>query len=124
MQALVGANTVVFLLWQRASLRAQEQKVDSYLWMQQNFTSSYQTSIKEGRMHTLLTAAFSHRSLGHFAFNMIGVWSFTPALVAMMGARKFLGLYLGGAMVSTLSSALYQHSRDQDRSRSLGAVSI
>lgn len=49
----------------------------------------------------MLTSAFSQERFGHLVVNMLILYWFGPELVALMGARKFLALYLGGAVSSS-----------------------
>ena len=60
----MGANFGVFLLW----------RADTGLALR-NFTTSW-TAVKAGRVHTLVTAAFSQRDTMHLASNMIGLFFF------------------------------------------------
>jgi membrane associated rhomboid family serine protease len=67
MFALLGANAAVFGTWQYAI-----NKKDSKLLrvLNENFLLS-EANIKAGRYYTLVTNAFSHIAIGHFAFNMV-----------------------------------------------------
>lgn len=52
-----------------------------------------------GRVITMLTACFSHKSLTHFAFNHIAMWSFAVPLYYMMGQEPFLAFSLSAGGV-------------------------
>ncbi|XP_037075844.1 presenilins-associated rhomboid-like protein, mitochondrial [Pollicipes pollicipes] len=56
----------------------------------------------------MLLSGFSHYSFTHLAVNMFVLHSFSTGAVAMLGKEQFLGLYLSGALVSSLGSYLYK----------------
>ncbi|GKV35482.1 hypothetical protein SLEP1_g43744 [Rubroshorea leprosula] len=62
---LLVSNVAVFLLW-----RIADQK-----FMMNNFTISVE-NFKSGRLHTLITSAFSHIDIEHIVSNMIGLYFF------------------------------------------------
>jgi membrane associated rhomboid family serine protease len=98
--ALVGANIVVFLLWQAARTQP-----DLYQFMNANFLVSA-VRLAHGMWWTLITSAFSHAELWHIALNMIVLWSFGTLLERLLGWRAFLGLYMGSAVVASISHCL------------------
>ncbi|KAJ3343250.1 hypothetical protein HDU93_009234 [Gonapodya sp. JEL0774] len=61
--AIIAANSLVYLAWQVRPFQS---------FMAKSFLH-YPLS---GRSYTMLTSAFSQMSIGHFAFNMIALWSF------------------------------------------------
>jgi len=56
----------------------------------------------------MLLSAFSHYSFLHLAVNMFVLHSFSTGAVQLIGPEQFLGLYLSGALVSSLGSYLYK----------------
>jgi membrane associated rhomboid family serine protease len=98
--ALVGANIVVFLLWQAARMQP-----DLQVFMVRNFLVSA-VRLTHGMWWTLVTSAFSHFELWHIALNMIVLWSFGTLLERLLGWRAFLGLYMGSAVVASVSHCL------------------
>ncbi|KAL6616104.1 hypothetical protein ACP70R_038374 [Stipagrostis hirtigluma subsp. patula] len=62
---LIGANVAVFMLW----------RVADPGFMTRHFMISLD-NFKSGRLHTLLTSAFSHAELDHLFTNMIGLYFF------------------------------------------------
>jgi len=97
---LVGANIVVFLLWQAARTQP-----DLQVFMVRNFLVSA-VHVANGRWWTLITSAFSHFELWHIALNMIVLWSFGTLLERILGWRSFLGLYMVSAVVASVSHCL------------------
>lgn len=88
---LIIANTAVFLLW----------RVLDKDFMYKNFTISVD-NIKSGRVHTLITSAFSHIDTGHIVSNMIGLYFFGNNIARIFGPDYLLKLYLAGAVVGSI----------------------
>ncbi|XP_040963998.1 RHOMBOID-like protein 12, mitochondrial [Gossypium hirsutum] len=84
---LVLTNVAVFLLWRIADRR----------FMMDNFMVSLD-NFKSGRLHTLITSAFSHIDIEHIVSNMIGLYFFGYNIGRIFGPEYLLRLYLAGAM--------------------------
>ena len=99
---LIGINATVFAGWYQA-------QSDYHLrnLMNQNFLLSYYGVWRNWRVHTLLTSVFSHQSIGHLAGNMLTLYFFGTSAIAMLGARQFLSLYLGGGLFSSLCTVTW-----------------
>ena len=107
---LIGTNVLVHSEWQRADYQLSNRRDPSLLrWMSDNFTTGYRNVISDGRWHTLLTSAFSHRDPMHLAFNMLALWSFGGGMVQYLGVRRFLAVYLGGALAASLTGIAYRY---------------
>jgi rhomboid-like protein len=91
---ILVTNLVVFALW--FTLPAP--------LMAEHFLVSWR-HLEEGRIWTLLTAAFSHNILFHLLVNMIVLMSFGPPLERLMGAGRFLLFYVVAALVGSLAHA-------------------
>jgi membrane associated rhomboid family serine protease len=82
---------------------------------------------RNGQWYRLLTSGFLHADWAHLLFNMFAFYSFGPLVLSTLvqsygtgaGLGLFLGLYLGGIIVSDLPT-YFQH-RDDRNYRSLGA---
>ncbi|XP_010937724.1 RHOMBOID-like protein 12, mitochondrial isoform X2 [Elaeis guineensis] len=85
--SLIGANVAVFFLWRIADPK----------FMRNNFMISLD-NFKSGRLHTLLTSAFSHSDLDHLVTNMIGLYFFGTNIGRLFGPEFLLKLYLAGAL--------------------------
>lgn len=84
---LIIANVAVFLLWRIAD---PEFMFKNFVISLNNFTS--------GRLHTLITSAFSHIDVGHIISNMIGLYFFGTNIGRTFGPEFLLKLYLAGAI--------------------------
>ncbi|KAK9723029.1 hypothetical protein K7432_002237 [Basidiobolus ranarum] len=99
---LIGANVVVYGLWQYGIGSYQRFRDGSvFYFLQKNFLFTL-NNIKEGRLWTVLTYAFSHMDFTHIGFNMFALWTFGPPVMAVLGQKKFLALYLGSAVAGAL----------------------
>ncbi|KAK2053316.1 hypothetical protein LY76DRAFT_285575 [Colletotrichum caudatum] len=89
--ALVGLNALVSLAWRVPPL-----------W---RFLNRYFVLVHGmPRAVTMLTANFSHSSLGHLATNMVGLWFVGTALHDEVGRANFLAVYLASGAVGLLGS--------------------
>ncbi|KAK9116000.1 hypothetical protein Sjap_014947 [Stephania japonica] len=88
---LIVANAAVFMLW----------RVADPSFMRRNFTISVE-NFKNGRIHTLITAAFSHIEIEHLLSNMIGLYFFGNSIGRMFGPEYVMKLYLAGAVVGSI----------------------
>lgn len=87
---LIVTNVAVFLLWRVADRK----------FMVQNFMIQLD-NFKSGRIHTLITSAFSHKEAGHIISNMIGLYFFGKSIGHSFGPEFLLKLYLAGAIVGS-----------------------
>lgn len=114
---LIGANVAVYMLWQVADPS----------FMGRHFTVSLE-NFKSGRLHTVLTSAFSHTDTGHLFSNMLGLYFFGSSISSMFGPSFLLNLYVAGALVGStffLIEKAFRAPRKQvyagwDRSRQFG----
>ncbi|XP_078430148.1 RHOMBOID-like protein 12, mitochondrial [Wolffia australiana] len=95
--SLIGANVAVFILWRTVNPR----------FMMENFTISL-ANFKDGRLHTLITSAFSHMDVDHILFNMIGLYFFGSNIGNLFGPRFLLNLYLAGAISGSIFFLLHK----------------
>ncbi|TMW57314.1 hypothetical protein Poli38472_003239 [Pythium oligandrum] len=111
---LVVLNCAVTFNWQKVKRFPSRQPV-----MLRHFTTSTK-HLEEGRYYTLLTSVFSHADLGHLFANMVGLYFFGTQMCAVLGPRRFLGIYLGSGVLSSLATVLEQKFSDKV-SMNLGA---
>lgn len=88
---LLAANAAVFVLW----------RVLDKDFMYRNFMISVD-NFSSGRVHTLVTSAFSHIDMGHIVSNMIGLYFFGSNIARVFGPDYLLKLYLAGAVVGSV----------------------
>jgi membrane associated rhomboid family serine protease len=103
---IIGLNTLVFLGWQYAKEMARSLNDRTPLqFMYNNFTLGNH-SFKH--LHTFITAHFSHEEFVHFGINMFVFHSFGSTLISVLGARRFLGIYLLSGVISGCCSMAYK----------------
>lgn len=103
--AFVAVYFGVYLRWQRAATDLfQRHMPDWRLFMLENFTFGSR-NLFEGRWWTLFTSGFSHEEGWHLLFNLLGLLSFAPPVLAVAGVPSFIGLYLGANLVAVSASA-------------------
>ncbi|KAJ2540033.1 hypothetical protein EV175_006278, partial [Coemansia sp. RSA 1933] len=103
--AIIAINGAVFIMWYMAQARMKSFGDMSMLqWMTSNFTVSY-AGLTSGRVWTLLTPAFSHVDTMHMMINMFILHQFGGDIVRILGPRRFLGFYLGAAILGNFTSA-------------------
>ncbi|KAK4427691.1 RHOMBOID-like protein 12, mitochondrial [Sesamum alatum] len=93
---LIVTNVAVFMLWRIASPQFM---VKNFMISVDNFTS--------GRLHTLITSAFSHRDSWHLMSNMLGLYFFGSSIGRTFGPEYLLKLYLSGAIVGSIFYLAY-----------------
>lgn len=81
--SLIGLNVGVYALWQVNPSFARRHFVVSA------------AALSEGRIHTLVTSAFSHKEgMSHLLVNMISLYFFGRSVGGALGGRALLLLYL------------------------------
>jgi len=106
--SVIGTNVGVYLMWQYA-INSYKQFGDSH-WlniMGKHFISSPE-AVHNGRYHTLLTSAFSHKSLEHLGLNMLVLYSIGQGVIEAIGASRFLILYAGAGITASLVAVGYR----------------
>jgi membrane associated rhomboid family serine protease len=78
--------------------------------MVENFTVSAAGVLGHGRVHTLLTSVFSHSTPMHLGANMFTLYFFGSTAIGILGAQRFLALYLTGGLVSSVGHVLWSMS--------------
>jgi membrane associated rhomboid family serine protease/Tfp pilus assembly protein PilF len=61
-------------------------------------------TVGEHQWWRLLTSAFVHGGVWHVGMNMLGLWRIGPALEQRLGRARYLALYVGCIVVSSLAS--------------------
>ncbi|KAJ2881590.1 hypothetical protein IWW38_005778 [Coemansia aciculifera] len=103
---LIAANGVMFLVWTSANQRLRSLGDASMLrWLTRNCSTMW-VNLAEGRIWTLVTPAFSHVEPMHLFINMFVLYSFGTDVARMLGPGRFLGFYLGAAVVGNFVSAV------------------
>ncbi|KAG0007732.1 hypothetical protein BGZ80_004306, partial [Entomortierella chlamydospora] len=104
---IVAINVGVFLTWQYAEANARQFRDPKlFNFMLRNFTDSAQ-NLREGRIWTVVTSAFSHKEWYHILLNTLVLLSFGDPVWRMLGTARFLSVYLGSGIAASLSSVGY-----------------
>ncbi|KAL8111141.1 RHOMBOID-like protein 12, mitochondrial [Apium graveolens] len=111
-RGLIAANIAVFLLFRKASSQ----------FKRENFMISLD-NLKSGRLHTLVTSAFSHMDGGHLISNMIGLYIFGKRIGRAFGPEILLKLYLAGALVGSVFHLVYHAYKNPSKSKQMGDMS-
>lgn len=93
---LIITNVAVFMLWRIASPR----------FMLKNFMISVD-NFASGRLHTLVTSAFSHSDVWHLISNMVGLYFFGSSIGRTFGPEYLMKLYLSGALAGSVFYLVY-----------------
>lgn len=74
---------------------------------------------KDGQVYRLLTAGWVHADVTHLAFNMLTLWFFADKVTEVLGATRFLVLYVSTVVAAFIPTTL-RYMRKPEYS-SLGA---
>jgi membrane associated rhomboid family serine protease len=94
--AVVAANVAVFAAWRVPALRVA---------LNRHFVHSP----TGWRVHTALTAGFSHEGGFHLLANMYGLCLFMPLAASVLGAPQTLWLYTGGIIGASYLSTMVRY---------------
>ena len=92
---ITGVNLCVLAAWR-------VRRLDSF--MRNNFLHHFPP--QPNRTYTLLTSAFSHRTIPHFLFNSLALISFGSEVHQHLGSNQFWAFFTGGALASSVLSHL------------------
>lgn len=102
---LIAVNVAVFLAWHtlRDGSEPSTFMIDHFL------VSLHAVDGEHGfRYWTLLTSAFSHIDAAHLVFNLLSLWVFGRDVAAVLGAGRFLHLYVVGGILASFGHVLFQ----------------
>ncbi|CAF1163353.1 unnamed protein product [Adineta steineri] len=118
---IIAANGLVFATWKFSYANLRSNQDQRLLWfMTKNFMVSWDGVVRDKRVWTLLTSAFSHFDLTHFLINNLVLYSFGPLVLNYIGLKAFFELFIYSAVGCSLAHILYQ--KFYDRRPSLPAV--
>jgi membrane associated rhomboid family serine protease len=92
---IVKINILVFIFWMSGIIFNQQFMIDHFLvsW----------DGLRDGRIWTLVTSAFSHNMLFHLFINMYAFFGFGTVVENELGSLRFLWFYLAAAIVASLA---------------------
>lgn len=101
---IIAINAGVYLAWQSAiSTYRVTGDPTLFKFLRDNFLVDLR-NISAGRFWTLLTACFSHKDTSHALFNGLTFYFMAPAVMRLLGNKRFLALYFLGGISSSLAS--------------------
>lgn len=100
--SIIGVNVAVFAGWKLSDSNRQLRRI-----LFENFTVSSNGVLREFRIHTIITAIFSHSDVWHLGTNMVAVYFFGRNCLPMLGGPRFAALYVGGGLISSFSQILW-----------------
>ncbi len=116
---IIAVNIAVFVLWKLPDR-------ELFQFMLDHFLVSW-NGLRDGRVWTLLTSAFSHNMLFHFFLNMYVLKSFGSVVEIFLGAKRFLVFFVIASIASSLShslvSAFFMHDPRIPALGASGAIS-
>ncbi|MCJ1248164.1 hypothetical protein MMC30_005381 [Trapelia coarctata] len=109
---IIGTCVSVHLLTQYAESRAKETgNITPVKRIHEHLVLSAR-NVREGRWWTLLTHTFTHFTLTHMAFNMLGLWTFGRPMVMLFGVRNFLALWVGAGITGGAASLMVESANN------------
>ena len=114
---LIGINTAVFLLTLLLG------RVPLFGYFVRYCALVPADVVEHGFIWQIVTYSFLHLALGHWFWNMIGLWMFGSAIENAWGTRRFLELYfIGviGAAITTIALS-FAHILGDTGARTIGA---
>lgn len=133
--SVIGTNVGIYGLWQYGINNYKQFGDPGTLnFMFKHFMNS-SDAWHNGRWHTLLTSAFSHKDLNHLGINMLVLYSIGQGVIEAVSASRFLLLYCGAGIAGSLGTLIYRNylrpvlenrtgTRDPPSIGSLGASGI
>ena len=113
--AIIGLNSAVFAAWQYAQ-RPEQWQLNRRL--AKHFMLSWD-GIKAGHHYTMITSAFSHQGLKHFAFNMYSLYTLGSELAwcPAIGGAGMVALAAGSGIMGSFAWLYDRKMKDEARSR-------
>lgn len=101
---IIGANGVVFGLW----FLSENDRRLRYI-LSKYFTISSYGFLQQHLYLNAVTSMFSHTDLMHFLVNMFVFHSFGGSVIHTVGTLKFLMIYFGGGIISSLCQVMWPY---------------
>jgi membrane associated rhomboid family serine protease len=106
--SLIGTCASVYAYTQYAESTAKETRNIGPLKRVHEHLVLSARNVREGRSWTILTHTFTHLTLTHLAFNMLGLWMFGKPVIMLYGVRRFLALWVGAGITGGVTSLMVE----------------
>jgi len=103
---LIASNVAVFALWKLPLLDLHT--------MQRHFTLGA-SDLRQGRLLNTITCAFSHNTLDHLFFNMLGLYVFGRPIAQMLGPARLLSFYVIFGMAGSAAFLVHEEWKARQR---------
>ena len=115
---LLGINTGIFLLLYLLGMM----RVPAGAWVVE-YLALRPADVVHGWLWEMVTYSFIHFEIGHWFFNMLGIWMFGSAFEGAWGTRRFLELYFIGVVGAALTTVAlaYPHVLGNPATPTIGA---
>ena len=81
-------------------------------WIEQNLINSTE-NVRQGRWWVMLGSSFAHGNLLHLGINMYALWSIGSGFVSTFGFRRFVALWVGSAVASSVAQLYWQNTKQR-----------
>eukprot|EP01135_Chromosphaera_perkinsii_P005357 Nk52_evm38s343 gene=Nk52_evmTU38s343 len=109
--AIIGCNSVVFLLWQYGFMRQRQlRKSDLLDFLSKHFTCSL-ANIEALRLHTLVTYSLTYTEPLRFGLSMFFLYSMSEPIMSFVGVRPFVTAYILGNIGGALMTLAYKYDQ-------------
>jgi membrane associated rhomboid family serine protease len=115
--ALIALNILVFIaMWLAGTA--------SDTWVEQfaMIPANYLDGVSPGEVANIFTSMFMHAGLAHLAGNMLYLWIFGDNVEDRLGPGAYLGFYLTGGVVASLTHVLLNPTSEMPTVGASGAI--
>jgi membrane associated rhomboid family serine protease len=115
--ALIALNILVFIaMWLAGA--ASDTWVEQLAMIPANFLDG----VSPGEVASIFTSMFMHAGLAHLAGNMLYLWIFGDNVEDRLGPGAYLGFYLAGGVVASLTHVLLNPTSEMPTVGASGAI--
>jgi membrane associated rhomboid family serine protease len=115
--ALIAVNILVFIaMWLAGS------SAESWVYQYAMIPANWRDGVSLGDVTDVFTSMFMHAGLAHLAGNMLYLWIFGDNVEDRLGPGAYLGFYLVGGVVASLTHVLLNPASEMPTVGASGAI--